>query len=332
MSPLSKIFPSAVAVFALLILAACSSVSDKEQKATQKQSPTAVVEKVNGVPITQAALGQAVKALLAQSGAPQQVPPEAMKNATEAALNQLTAAELLYQAGSKLEVKDLDKQVATKIGQAKYQYPSQADFENALKAVGMTQKEMEEAARKDIVINNFIEKQFNSEAPVTEEEVKKFYADNKGKAFTQGERIKASHIIVAIPEKATPEAKKQAKEKAAGILKRVKAGEDFAALAKAESDSPTKAQGGDLGIIGRGQTLPAFEKAAFALKPGEVSDVVEMPNAYDIIKVTQKLPPSTEKYENVKAKIVVFLKRDKVRKAVAAYVEQLRAKAKIEKM
>ncbi len=328
MSLFSKIISATVAVFALLILPACSS----EQKSSLKPSAEELVEKVNGAPITQAELDRAVKALLAQSRMPQPLTPEAMKQATDAALNQLTAAELLYQAASKLEIKDLDKQVSTKIAQSKFQYPSQADFEKALKSVDMTPKVMEEAARKDIVINNFIEKQFAPQATVSEDEVQKFYDDNKEKSFKHGERIKVSHILVAVPKKATIGARKQAKEKALAILKRVKAGEDFAALAKAESSSPSKEQGGDLGIVVKGQMVPAFEKAAFAIKVGRVSEVVETEFGYHIIKVAEKLGASTDKFEDVKTKIVVHIKREKIRKAVAGYIDQLRAKAKIEKV
>lgn len=322
----------AAAALVLLALSACSSGSDKAPQAGQNSAPAQVVEKINGVAITRTELDRAVKAFLAQNGAPQQVAPEAMKQATEAALNQLTAAELLYQAGSKIEVKDLNQQVAARIGQAKNQYPSPAEFDKALQSVGMTQKDMEEAARKDIVINNLIAKQFSSESPVTEAEARKFYTDNKEKLFTHRERVKLSHIVVALPEKGTPEVRKQARDRAAGILKRAKSGEDFATLAKENSDSPTKAQGGALGIIESGQALPAFEKVAFALKPGEISDVVEMPNAYDIIKVQRKFPPSTDTFEQAKVKIIENLNRDKVRRAVAAYVDKLRAQAKIERM
>jgi peptidyl-prolyl cis-trans isomerase C len=330
MPALKKIASATVAVLTLVSLSACNSAADKQQKASRFPS-SGVVQKVNGVPITRTELDRAVRALLVQSRMPDKIPAETLKQATEAALNQLTAAELLYQEASKLEIKDLDKLVATKIAQSKFQYPSQAEFDKALQSVGMTQKAMEEAARKDMVINNFIEKRFAPQATITEEEVHKFYEDNKQNLFSQGERIKVSHILIAAPEKASAESKQQAKLKAQALLKRVRAGENFAALAKAESSSPTKQDGGELGILGKGQTMPAFEKAAFALQAGEVSGVVETPLGYHIIKVDQRLAPATESYKDVKQKIVANLKREKIRKAVAQLVEQLRAKAKIEK-
>ncbi|MBJ6751715.1 MULTISPECIES: peptidylprolyl isomerase [Geomonas] len=323
MLSLHKMTRSAAAL-SLLALAACTG-------GPAKNSPQAAVEKVNGAPITRAELDRTVKALVGQAD-PKQLPPDQLKKATDAALNQLTAAELLYQAGMKLEIKDLDKQVTTRIVQSKYQYPSQAEFDKALQSVGMTQKELEEAARKDIVINNLIVQRFAGKTDVSEAEVRKYYEDNKLKQFTQGDRIKVSHILIGVAKGANAEAKQQAKDKALAVLKRVKGGEAFALVAKKESTSPTKEQGGSLGIIGKGQSLPPFEKAAFALKAGEISDVVETPLGYHVIKVEQKLPPATERYEDVKNTIAGNIKREKIRGMLAAYVEELRGKAKIEKV
>ncbi|WP_136515007.1 peptidylprolyl isomerase [Geomonas edaphica] len=319
----NKMTRSAAAV-SLLALTACAA-------GPAKDSPQATVEKVNGAPITRAQLDRTIKALVGQRDL-KQLPPDMLKKATDAALNQLTAAELLYQDGMKLGVKDLDKQVTERITQSKYQYPSQAEFDKALKSVDMTQKDLEEAARKDIVINNLIVQRFADKADVSEAEVRKYYEENKLKQFTQGERLKVSHILIGVAKDASIDAKRQAMEKALAVLKRVKGGEPFADVAKKESTSPTKNQGGSIGIIGKGQTMPPFEKAAFALKPGEISNVVETALGYHIIKVEQKLPPATERYEDVKNQIAGNIKREKIRQLLATYVEQLRGKAKIEKV
>ena len=127
----------------------------------------------------------------------------------------------------------------------------------------------------------------------------------------------------------TAERKKQAREKAEALLKRVKGGDDFAEVARTESSCPSKALGGDLGNFGRGQMVPPFEEAVFAMKPGEISDVVESSFGFHIIKLSEKNPAAQAKYEDVKTKIVQYLKDEKVRKLVAAYVEELKSKAKI---
>jgi parvulin-like peptidyl-prolyl isomerase len=115
------------------------------------------------------------------------------------------------------------------------------------------------------------------------------------------EQVHARHILIAmkssdVQEAGQPQAgksdeltKPQARAKAEDILKRLKAGEDFVALAKQYSTDPgSKENGGDLGWFGRGRMVPEFEKAAFALQPGQISEVVESPFGFHIIRVDER--------------------------------------------
>lgn len=305
--------------------------SKEQPKEAAKTSPNDIMARVEGVPIMRLEVDRAVKVMLAQNQVQEPLSAEDMKQAEDVALEQLISAELLYQQASKLDVKDLEKQVAEKVAQNKAKFNSEAEFEKALGQVNMTPKDMTDFTRKDIVISNFIEKRFAAKATVTEAEARKFYDENLDKYFKKPESARASHILISADEKASPEARQKAKEKAEAILKRVKAGEDFAALAKTESSCPSNTQGGDLGTFGAGQMVPPFEKAAFALKPGEVSNVVETQFGYHIIKLTEKQEASTESFDSVKGKITDFLKRDKVQKEIGRYVDDMRKSAKIEK-
>jgi peptidyl-prolyl cis-trans isomerase C len=300
-----------------------------KQEAAAKTSPTDPVAKVNGTPITRGELERATKVMAAQNKGAQET--SAAKQLADYALNQLISAELLYQAGSKLEIKDLDKQVNDKLAQGKARFPDNAAYETALKSAGLTTKDLEVLIRKDIVINNLVDKEVGSKIVVTDDEVKKFYDENIDK-FKQGETIRASHILCGVEPKATAEEKKKAKEKAEALLKEIKTGKDFAELAKTNSTCPSSAQGGDLGFFGKGQMVPSFEAAAFALKPGEVSNVVETQFGYHIIKVTEKKAAGATPLSDVKDKIKDYLKNTKMQKAVGDYIEQLKGKAKIEKL
>ncbi len=301
------------------------------QTAEKKSAPTDPVAKVNDTVITRMDLDRAVKVLVSQNRLPQPLPPESLKQAEEAALDQLISAELLYQVGQKIEIKDLDKQVDEKISQNKAKFPSADEFEKALKSVDMTEKDLKEFTRKDIVITNLIEKNIAEKTTITEADAKKFYDDNPDK-FKQEPSVRASHILCGVDANATAEDKKKAKEKAEALLKRIKAGEDFATLAKTESTCPSSKQGGDLGFFSKGQMVAPFEKAAFALKPGEVSDVVETQFGYHIIKLTDKKEGSTIKFDEVKDKIENYLKNLKIQKAIGDYLTELKGKSKIEKL
>jgi peptidyl-prolyl cis-trans isomerase C len=297
---------------------------------TPLTSPADVLAKVNGTPITRAEVERAAKILLSQNRLPQNPDPETVKKAEDATLDQLISAEVVYQAGLKLEIKELDKQVSEKAAQGKARFPSPAEYEAALKANNLTEKEILELIRKDIVIGNLFEKEVTSKLVVSETDVKKFYDENQDK-FKKPESYRASHILLSVKPEATSEEKQKAREKAESIRKRIVAGEDFAVLAKAESSCPSSAQGGDLGFFGKGEMVPPFENATAALKPGEISGVVETQFGYHIIKLVEKKEGGTVKLDEAKDDIQNYLKQLKAQKAVSEYVARLRSSAKIEK-
>ena len=331
---------TALAVLSIQTVVACADETKTPQaknetapaaKSSMPQtSPTDVLAKVNGTPITRAEVDRAVKILLAQSRVTQQPDPETMKKAEDAALDQLVNAEVVYQAGLKLEIKDLDKQVSDKAAQGKARFPSPSEYEAALKANNITEKEILELIRRDIVIGNLFEKDVTGKLTVSEADVKKFYDENQDK-FKKPESYHASHILIGVKPEASSEEKQKAREKTESIRKRIAAGEDFAALAKAESSCPSSAQGGDLGFFGKGEMVPPFENATAALKPGEISGVVETQFGYHIIKLVEKKEGGTVKLDEAKDDIQNYLKQLKAQKAVSEYVAKLKSSAKIEK-
>jgi peptidyl-prolyl cis-trans isomerase D len=144
-----------------------------------------------------------------------------------------------------------------------------------------------------------------------DEELRGLYEAGKDR-FTQPERRHVRHILIALDPKADETAQKTAKEKITQIRKRIDGGEDFAILAKDLSEDPGSAgQGGDLGSIEQGVMDPAFDKAAFSLEVGQVSEPVRSPFGYHLIEVTEIEPKVTEPFEKVKDRLATeFQKRD----------------------
>ena len=328
--------------FSLLCAVAAVSLqpatADAEEKKAEAATPAAAqpspdepLAKVNGAVITRGEIDRAVNIFLAQNRSPQKPTPDQVQQLHEAALEQMISAEVLYQAGKKLDLKDAEKQAEEKINESKARFPSPAEFEAALKSSGLTETELKELTRKDIIINALVEKEVADKIAISDKEAETFYKENLDK-FKQEESVKASHILIGVDPKAGEEDKKKAREKAEGLLKKIKAGEDFAALAKEYSTCPSSAQGGDLGFFGKGQMVPPFENAAFAMKPGEVSDVVETQFGYHIIKVTEKKAAETTKFDEVKPKIKDYLKGQKLQQSVGDYINDLKGKMKIERM
>ncbi|HRZ67821.1 MAG TPA: peptidylprolyl isomerase, partial [Candidatus Omnitrophota bacterium] len=159
------------------------------------------------------------------------------------------------------------------------------------------QKQIEEA-RKEIIIKEFLRREIEDKVVVSDEDAKKYYEANKDK-FKESEKIKVSHILV------------ETEADANDILAKLNGGADFAALAKEKSTCPSKEKGGELGLISKGQTVPEFENAAFALQAGQVSGVVKSQFGYHIIKVTEKEPEKLLSFNDVKDQLKQMLLADK---------------------
>jgi peptidyl-prolyl cis-trans isomerase D len=159
--------------------------------------------------------------------------------------------------------------------------------------------------------------------PVTNQQVEQYYQGHQ-KDFQVPEEVKVRHILIKVPDKADAKTDAAAKEKAEALLKQIKGGADFAALAKANSDDPgSKEQGGELGMIQRGVTVPPFEKAAFSLQPGQISDVIKTQFGYHILKVEEKQTAHLKPLDEVKAQIVATLTRQAEADQQAAFAQQL---------
>jgi len=169
---------------------------------------------------------------------------------------------------------------------------------------------------------------------ITDADIKKFYDENPAK-FEEQEKVRASHILLSTRDRATstelPEEQKAAKrKKAEELVKRARAGEDFAKLAQEYSEDPgSKDKGGEY-VFPRGQMVPEFEAAAFSMKPNEVSDVVTTQFGYHVIKLSEKIPAKKEDLAEVAPKVKEFLTQQAIQKAVPAYVAKLKEDAKVE--
>jgi peptidyl-prolyl cis-trans isomerase D len=155
------------------------------------------------------------------------------------------------------------------------------------------------------------------------------YYDAHKDAYAVKEQVKARHILISVPQGADAKTDAAAKAKAQGILDQIRKGGDFAALAKANSDDPgSKDSGGELGFFTKGKMVPAFEQAAFALKPGQTSDLVKTDFGYHIINVEEHDQAHEKTLAEVKPEIEPVILQQKLGKAESDYANQLAAEAK----
>jgi peptidyl-prolyl cis-trans isomerase D len=163
-------------------------------------------------------------------------------------------------------------------------------------------------------------------APVTEAEVQQYYQQHL-KEYQVAEQAKVRHILIAVNSQ-DPKADAAAKAKAQGILDQLHHGADFAKLAKQYSDDPgSKDQGGELGWIKHGVTVPEFDQTAFALQPGQTSGLVRTKFGYHIIQTEQKQAAHTRPLDEVKPEITATLTRQNESQAEQAFAQQLSAEA-----
>jgi peptidyl-prolyl cis-trans isomerase SurA len=202
----------------------------------------------------------------------------------------------------KVTSEEIDDALNRHIDRIKSQFPTEQAFLTQLSAEGLTLRELRSRYRDEVKNQIYKEmllnKRLNS-VRVSTGEVKEFYTEYADSLPTRPAGVHLAHILIATqPSQAT---KDSIYAFAQSIMAKIKAGEDFAILAKNFSQDGTAPEGGDLGWFGRGDMVESFEKAAFDLAPGEISDIIETQYGYHIIKCTDK------KGDQIRASHILFM-------------------------
>jgi peptidyl-prolyl cis-trans isomerase C len=183
--------------------------------------------------------------------------------------------------------------------------------------------------KNEYLARTYIQKEVLGKIKLTDKDYEAYYNAHK-KEFENPEMVRARHILVAVKPNATEEEKKAALKKAEDILEKAKKGEDFAKLASEYSDDPgSKAKGGDLGFFSAGSMVGKFEQAAFTLKPGEISPVVETEFGYHIIKVEERKAAEQQPYDAVKDQVIAKATQTVQQERLNAFLEKAMKDAKV---
>ena len=309
--------------FGLLIAA------DDEAKTESKDQELATV---NGKKITSADIERALRMRYGPSL--DQMPAEqranSIKQVTPRMTEELISRNLLLEAAKAAKTKTNAEELKTTLEQIKGSLPPTVKFEDYIKKMGHNEKSFEAEVAEELLINFHVQEILSTVKAPTDAELKKHYEENK-ESFNSKESITASHILLKT-DPGSDEKVKSGKLKAIQKLREqliTAKGVGFDKLAKEHSDCPSSARGGDLGSFGRGQMVPAFEKAAFTQKIGDVGEVVETQFGYHLIKVTKKSTAGQRKFEDVKEEISRQLDAPKRQKTMQEYIASLESKAKI---
>lgn len=315
----------------LSVLLFCLMISPRSALADEKSTAPEKAALVNGAVITKKQLDDrlnGLRVMSAQRGQP--LTDTQMKQAKKKILNDLINEELLYQYTQTQGMKISDQEVQEYLSQVKSRYPGDDQYKKALSQLGFSEGDLELQIARNLAIRRLIETEIARKISISEKEKKEYYASNPNR-FGRSYQIKARHILIKSNPEDDKAKKAKARKKIEQIRQRVKKGEDFAALARELSEGPSAVNGGDLGYFGRGQMVPPFEKAAFALDVNEISPVVETRFGYHIIKVEDKKEPGTIPYEEAEKAIAKQLYMQEMEVRFQRYIKQLKQLAVIQK-
>ncbi|OMF97405.1 peptidylprolyl isomerase [Paenibacillus sp. FSL R7-0273] len=262
----------------------------------QKDESSTAVATVNGADITRAQLYDK----LVEAGG-------------ETTLQNLITTTLVSQEAKKANITVTDEDINAEIEDLKTQFGGEDALNAALAQSSMTLDDLKAQMPLQVEIRKLLEPQIT----VTDEDISAYFDENKA-TFNQEEQVQASHILV------------ETKEEADAIVKQLNEGADFAALAKEKSaDTGSKENGGDLGFFKKGDMVPEFSDAAFALKVGETSGAVKSDYGYHIIKVTDRKEAKEYTLDEKKEEIRKTLTSQKVSELSSTWLQDLTTNAKI---
>jgi peptidyl-prolyl cis-trans isomerase SurA len=194
---------------------------------------------------------------------------------------------------------------------------------------GLTLQDYKDRLREQIVLARLMNQAVRSRVSVDASEVEAYYRAHQDE-FNQPAQARVRHIFFRVDPDAAPAQLGAVRERAALVLLEARNGSNFGDLARRYSEDATAANGGDLGLIRRGQALPEFEEVIFAMREGEISEIIRTPNGLHIVKIDGFSKGSEQPFSEIKAEIERRLLQGKMEQRFQDWTNELRDRAFIE--
>lgn len=263
------------------------------------------------------------------NGFPKDLEPEIRKGAVD----MIVFEELLYQEAKRLNLAVAPERFASAEKRFRQQFPDKAMFDQYLRAeCNGSPQVLKEKIRRSLLIDRMMKSEVEQKSMVTPAAAKAFY-DKNPKLFEHGETFSIQTISIIPPENASKEIREEAKLKIKSIAKLGKAAKtqrDFGVIAEQLSDDDWRTKLGDRGAVDVSKLPPEVVKAARALKPGEVSDPIQLDRAWVVIRLNAHEPAGKTSFETIKTRLQSDLQNQKRVEIRAALNQKLRKGAKIE--
>ncbi len=302
--------------------AAVCLFASSDTNTTDKKS---VVATVDGYKITRAELDRQVAILMPRSFFHSTVTPDKLKDVEKDALKELVKKHLLLEYAKQKGYKISDSIIEREEKKIRKAFGSKEAFEAGLKRSNLTYDEFKNELRNDLVMQKLYDKEIRTD--FSDEELKKYYEKNRYK-FKVPEKIKV-RIIYVRNDPTDPKGREKARKRAEEALKKIKAGEKFADIASKYSNAMSRIKGGDMGFIHKGMLDEPIEKVAYSLKKGQMSDIVETPKGFYIVKLEEISPAVQLSFDQVKKRLQKELKAKYEEQKMENILKSMRQNAKI---
>ena len=328
-----KIFCMVSLVILMFWMMPSGALAKEKEAAKEKEIPS-VVARVNGKEITADQYRNQwhiLHRMRVSSGQRIEINPEYEKSMKKDVVDRLIALELLRQEAVKknlqadpLKVEEKVRELTDRMGAA-----------GAMASAFSGQKPDLNAYRADITnsmnTQGLLKQEVYDKVTVAPKEVEDYYKANI-KNFEIPDQVRARHIFIRIQDDAAGAGGNDALKAIQMAAERIQKGEAFEKVAKEVSQDGSASAGGDLGYFGRGRMVPEFEKVAFSLEKGQVSDIVKTRFGYHLIRVDDMRSAGIKPLNEVAPEIEALLGRQKAESLGKDYIEKLRAEAEIEKV
>jgi peptidyl-prolyl cis-trans isomerase C len=315
--------------------AAAAAPAAKPATSATDLFPDEVLCRGTGVEVKRSQVDRAFLQYRANAAARGQSVPEAKRAELEALLLDRIVVTALLTNRATVDDQAKAKAASERLsGDVRRQAGSDEAFKRQLTAMGFTVEDLESQILERATCEEVVDRELKSKVVVTDEQVKRFFAEN-AEQMTRPETVRASHILISTRNQVSNEEfddakKKEKRQLAEKVLERARKGEDFAALVKQYSDDPGSRDKGGEYTFTRGQMVPEFEKAAFALQTNQISDVVTTKFGYHVIKVYEHAPAEKLELAKVEKDIRDVLARDQVQeKLLPEFLLKLKDEAKL---